>query len=94
MRRRLMRRIFTVNHFFERYRELHLGAIVSSAVPLFRQAITRNPLENVIFESYSDDTLLKAHGVWPLVISSFSRQLRPPSYASQIARLVKIKDVL
>jgi hypothetical protein len=94
MRHRLMRRIFTINHFFERYRELHLGAIVSSGVPLFRQAITRNPFESVIFESYSDDTLLKAHEVWPLVISSFSRQLRPLSYAGQIARLVKIKDAL
>jgi hypothetical protein len=89
MRRNLMLRIFTINHFFERYRELHVGAIVSSGVPLSRQAITRNPFESVIFESYSDDTLLKAHEAWPLVISSFSRRLRPPSYAGRIEKSIK-----
>ena len=43
---------------------------------------------------YDDQTLLKVHQVFPLVISSFSRRLRPPSYAGRLERSIKgyLKD--
>jgi len=43
---------------------------------------------------YDDHTLLKAHQVWTLTISSFNRRLRPPSYAGRLERSIKgyLKD--
>jgi len=43
---------------------------------------------------YDDQTLLKVHQAWTLVISSFSRRLRPPSYAGRLERSIKgyLKD--
>jgi len=43
---------------------------------------------------YDDETLLKAHQVFPLVMASFSRRLRPPSYAGRLERTFRgyLKD--
>ena len=89
MRQRLMRRMFTIFHFFERYRELHVNHLISSGTPLSKQAFTINPFERIILEGYPGDDLIEAHEVFPLVISSCSRRLRPPPYASRLERPVK-----
>ncbi|GKT48396.1 uncharacterized protein ColSpa_08577 [Colletotrichum spaethianum] len=38
---------------------------------------------------YDDQTLLRVHQVFPLVISSFCRRLRPPSYAGRVERSLR-----
>lgn len=88
MRQRLMPLVFTLFHFFETYRTLHIQHLTKEA-PLNRQAYTINPIEAEVMAMYDDQTLLKVHQVFPLVISSFSRRLRPPSYAGQLERAFK-----
>jgi hypothetical protein len=94
MQQRLVPLIFTMFHFFERYRELHLRHLEAHGVPLYLQAFTINPLERLVIDTYDDQTLLKVHQVFPFVLSSFSRRLRPPSYAGRIERSIKgyLKD--
>jgi hypothetical protein len=94
MRQRLMPLVFALFHFFETYRDLHVRHINSGGVPLRHQAYTLNPIEVQVMSMYDDQTLLKMHQVFPLVISSFSRRLRPPSYAGRLERSFKgyLKD--
>lgn len=94
MRRRLMPLLFTIFHFFEKYRELHVQHLMSHGVPLRRQAFTLNPIEKQVMDMYDDDLLLTVHQVFPLVLSAFSRRLRPPSYAGRLERSIKgmLKD--
>ena len=94
MRRRLMPLIFTMFHFFEKYRELHLQHLQANGVPLRLQPFTLNPIEKQVMDLYDDDLLLAVHQVFPLVLSSFSRRLRPPSYAGRLERSIKgmLKD--
>jgi hypothetical protein len=94
MRRRLMPLIFTMFHFFEKYRELHLQHLQANGVPLRLQPFTLNPIEKQVMDMYDDDLLLTVHQVFPLVLSSFSRRLRPPSYAGRLERSIKgmLKD--
>jgi hypothetical protein len=89
MRQRLVPLVFTLFHFFETYRELHVKHLASNGVPLHKQPYTLNPIECQVMESYDDQTLLQVHQVFPLVISSFSRRLRPPSYAGKLERSLK-----
>jgi len=94
MRRRLMPLIFTMFHFFEKYRELHLRHLQANGIPLRLQPFTLNPIERQVMDMYPDDLLLSLHQVFPLVLSSFSRRLRPPSYAGRLERSIKgmLKD--
>lgn len=94
MRLRLMPLLFTMFHFFEKYRELHLQHLLSKGIPLQQQPFTLNPIERQIMNMYDDQTLLQLHQVFPLVLSSFSRRLRPPSYAGRLERSIKgyLKD--
>ena len=94
MRQRLMPLVFTLFHFFETYRNTHVRHLVENGTPLNRQAFTLNPIECQVMEMYDDQTLLQVHQVWTLVISSFNRRLRPPSYAGRIERSLKgyLKD--
>ncbi|TVY81897.1 hypothetical protein LSUE1_G002872 [Lachnellula suecica] len=94
MRQKLMPLVFALFHFFETYRDLHVKHINSGGIPLRHQAYTMNPIEVQVISMYDDETLLKMHQVFPLVISSFSRRLRPPSYAGRIERSFKgyLKD--
>ncbi|KAF4631541.1 hypothetical protein G7Y89_g6590 [Cudoniella acicularis] len=94
MRQRLMPLVFAIFHFFESYRELHVKHLTHGGIPLRHQAFTLNPIECQVMAMYDDQTLLKVHQVFPLVISSFSRRLRPPSYAGRIERSIKgyLKD--
>ncbi|KAI9738539.1 MAG: hypothetical protein M1818_005436 [Claussenomyces sp. TS43310] len=94
MRRRLMPLIFTMFHFFERYRELHARHLVTNGVPLRLQPFTLNPIERQIMDMYDDQTLIQVHQVFPLILSSYSRRLRPPSYAGRLERSIKgyLKD--
>jgi hypothetical protein len=94
MRQRLMPLVFTIFHFFETYRDLHVKHLLSGGVPLNQQAFTMNPIEAQVMAMYDDRTLLKVHEVFPLVMSSFSRRLRPPSYAGRVERTIKgyLKD--
>ncbi|RFU29999.1 hypothetical protein B7463_g6331, partial [Scytalidium lignicola] len=94
MRQRLMPLVFAIFHFFETYRELHVRHLANRGTPLSFQPFTLNPIECQVMAMYDDETLLKVHQVFPLVISSFSRRLRPPSYAGRIERSIKgyLKD--
>jgi hypothetical protein len=94
MRQRLVPLVFTLFHFFETYRDLHVRHLCSNGTPLRHQPYTLNPIECQVMSMYDDQTLLKVHQVFPLVISSFSRRLRPPSYAGRLERSIKgyLKD--
>ncbi|KAH9218355.1 hypothetical protein DL95DRAFT_293493 [Leptodontidium sp. 2 PMI_412] len=93
MRQRLMPLVFTLFHFFETYRDIHIKRLTSEP-PLHHQAYTLNPIEAEVMAMYDDQTLLKVHQVFPLVVSSFSRRLRPPSYVGTLERSIKgyLKD--
>ena len=94
MRQRLLPLVFTLFHFFETYRDLHVQHLLAHGTPLNHQAFTVNPIEAQVMAMYDDQTLLKVHQAWTLIISSFSRRLRPPSYAGRIERSFKgyLKD--
>ncbi|KAJ9157815.1 F-box domain-containing protein [Pleurostoma richardsiae] len=89
MRRRLIPLLFTIFHFFETYRTLHLKYIREHGHGLERQPYTLNPIEVEIMSMYDDRTLLQVHQVFPLVVSSFCRRLRPPSYVGRVERTVR-----
>ena len=81
-------------HFFEKYRDLHLQHLEANGIPLRLQPFTLNPIEKQVMDMYDDDLLLKIHQVFPLVLFSFSRRLRSPSYAGRLERSIKgmLKD--
>lgn len=90
MRRRLIPLLFTIFHFFETYRKLHLDYIrENDGVGLQQRPFTVNPIERQIMNMYDDRTLLRVHEVFPLVISSFCRQLRPPTYVGRVERSLR-----
>ncbi|KAK1714730.1 F-box domain-containing protein [Colletotrichum lupini] len=90
MRRRLIPLLFTLFHFFETYRKLHLQHILDhNGHGLLHEPYTLNPIEARIISMYDDQTLLRVHQVFPLVISSFCRRLRPPSYAGRVERSLR-----
>ncbi|KXX75434.1 hypothetical protein MMYC01_208859 [Madurella mycetomatis] len=90
MRRRLIPVLFTVFHFFETYRKLHLKYLAEhDGYGLLRTPYTANPIETEILNMYDDRTLLRVHELFPLVISSFCRRLRPPSYVGRVERSLR-----
>ncbi|KAI1209474.1 uncharacterized protein F4807DRAFT_94699 [Annulohypoxylon truncatum] len=94
MRRRLIPLLFTIFHFFETYRTLHIEYIKEHGYGLSRAPYTINPIEAKIMSMYDDQTLLRVHQVFPLVVSSFCRRLRPPSYVGRLERSLRgyLKD--
>ncbi|KAH9998067.1 hypothetical protein F4779DRAFT_167799 [Xylariaceae sp. FL0662B] len=94
MRRRLIPLLFTMFHFFETYRTLHVEYIKEHGHGLSREPYTLNPIELKIMNMYDDQTLLRVHQVFPLVVSSFCRRLRPPSYVGRFERSLRgyLKD--
>jgi hypothetical protein len=48
-----------------------------------------NPIELKVMNMYDDQTLLRVHQVFPLVVSSFCRRLRPPSYVGRFERSIR-----
>lgn len=90
MRRRLIPLLFTLFHFFEMYRKLHLEYLdKNGGYGLRREAFTLNPIEAEIMSMYDDQTLLRVHEAFPLVISSFCRRLRPPTYVGRVERSLR-----
>lgn len=90
MRRRLIPLLFTIFHFFESHRALHLKRIAEfDGLALRREPYTLNPIERQILDMYDDQTLLRVHEVFPLVISSFCRRLRPPTYVGRVERSLR-----
>lgn len=90
MRRRLIPLLFTVFHFFETYRKLHLERLErGDGFALKQEPYTLNPIEAEIMSMYDDQTLLRVHEVFPLVISSFCRRLRPPTYVGRVERSIR-----
>lgn len=90
MRRRLIPLLFTIFHFFETYRRLHLQHIADhDGYGLKHEPYTLNPIEKQIMDMYDDQTLLRVHEVFPLVISSFCRRLRPPTYVGRLEKSLR-----
>lgn len=89
MRRRLIPLLFTVFHFFETYRDLHVEFVQEHGYGLNRAAYTINPVEAQIMNMYDDKTLLQVHQIFPMVVASFVRRLRPPSYAGRLERTIR-----
>lgn len=90
MRVRLQPLLFTMFHFFEKYRELHLLHLQRGGTPLRQQHdIPPNPIEKEIMYLYDAQTLLHLHEIMPLVLSAFSRSLRPPSFIGKLERTIK-----
>lgn len=89
MRRRLIPLLFTVFHYFETYRRLHLRYVEKHGHGLKMDPYTVNPIEKEIMELYDDQTLLRVHEIFPLVISSFCRRLRPPTYVGRVERSLR-----
>jgi hypothetical protein len=94
MRRRLIPLLFTVFHFFETYRELNVKFVREHSYGLNKMPYTINPIEAQIMSMYDDKTLLQVHQIFPVVVASFVRRLRPPSYAGRIERTLRgyLKD--
>ncbi|KAG6000732.1 hypothetical protein E4U54_001301 [Claviceps lovelessii] len=90
MRRRLIPLLFTTFHFFETFRKLHLKHIAQhDGRGLKHEPYTLNPIEVEIMNMYDGQTLLRVHEVFPLVISSFCRRLRPPTYVGRVERSLR-----
>lgn len=90
MRHRLIPLLFTIFHFFETYRKLHLKHLADhGGYGLQREPYTLNPIEKEIVNMYDDQTLLRVHEVFPLIISSFCRRLRPPTYVGRVERSLR-----
>ncbi|KAI0430415.1 F-box domain-containing protein [Xylaria sp. FL1042] len=89
MRRRLVPLLFTIFHFFETCRNLHLEYIKEHGHGLRLEPYTLNPIELKVMNMYDDQTLLRVHQVFPLVVSSFCRRLRPPSYVGRVERSLR-----
>ncbi|UPK97826.1 hypothetical protein LCI18_008761 [Fusarium solani-melongenae] len=90
MRRRLIPLLFTIFHFFETYRKLHLERLAENGGQGMKlEPYTINPIEAEIMSMYDDKTLLRVHEVFPLVISSFCRRLRPPTYVGRVERSLR-----
>jgi hypothetical protein len=90
MRRRLIPLLFTVFHFFETYRKLHIKHLEdNNGHGLLHEPYTLNPIEVQIMNMYDDRTFLRVHEVFPLVVSSFCRRLRPPSYVGRVERSLR-----
>ncbi|KAK7719579.1 hypothetical protein SLS64_001756 [Diaporthe eres] len=89
MYRRLIPLLFTIFHFFENYRKLHLQYVQEHGHGVERTPYTLNPIEAQIMNMYDDRTLLQVHQVFPLVVASFCRRLRPPSYVGRVERTVR-----
>lgn len=89
MYRRLIPLLFTIFHFFETYRKLHIQYIQERGYGLERTPYTFNPIEAHIMRMYDNRTLLQVHQVFPMVVSSFSRRLRPPSYVGRLEKTIR-----
>ncbi|KAG5930288.1 hypothetical protein E4U53_002270 [Claviceps sorghi] len=90
MRRRLTPLLFTTFHFFETFRKLYLKHIAQhDGRGLKHEPYTLNPIEAEIMNMYDAQTLLRVHEVFPLIISSFCRRLRPPTYVGRVERSLR-----
>jgi hypothetical protein len=87
MWRRLIPLVFTIYHFFERYRDLHIEYLErNNGIGLRHAPHTFNPIELDIMSLYDDQTILRVHEVFPLFMSAFCRRLRPPTYVGRVER--------
>lgn len=89
MYRRLIPLLFTIFHFFENYRKLHLKYIQEHGHGVERTPYTLNPIEVQIMNMYDDRTLLQVHQIFPMVVASFCRRLRPPSYVGRLEKTIR-----
>ncbi|KAK0656428.1 hypothetical protein B0T16DRAFT_320225 [Cercophora newfieldiana] len=90
MRRRLIPVLFTVFHFFETYRKLHAKYVSENGGHGLRhEPYTVNPIEAEVMSMYDDRTLLRVHEAFPLILSSFCRRLRPPTYVGRVERSLR-----
>lgn len=86
MRFRLVPLLFTIFHFFEMYRHLHLKRRLD---PLRGEAYTINRIELQIMKMYDNETLLQVHQIFPLLVSFLNRRLKPPSYLGHLERSLR-----
>ncbi|KAH7309935.1 hypothetical protein BKA65DRAFT_414321, partial [Rhexocercosporidium sp. MPI-PUGE-AT-0058] len=86
MERRLTPLLFTIFHFFETYRQLHLKHLLENDHQLLPEGCTINAVERQIMKMYDDDTLLQVHQIFPLLVRYLDFTLRPPSFYGRMER--------
>jgi hypothetical protein len=86
IRRRLIPILFTIFHFFETYRRLHLKHLLENDHHLLVDGCRINPIERHIMNMYDNETLLQVHQVFPCLLRYLDRKLRPPSYFGRMER--------
>jgi hypothetical protein len=89
MRRRLVPLLFTIFHFFERYRHLCLKSLPRDSQNLLPETASMNAVESQIMSMYDDNTLLQVHQVFPVFKLYLSRKLRPPSHLGPVERSLR-----
>jgi hypothetical protein len=89
VRRRLVPLLFTIFHFFESYRRLHVKSLFRDSQNRLSKASAINLAESRIMSMYDDNTLLQVHQVFPLLTSYLSRKMRPPSYLGRVERSLR-----
>ncbi|KAH8752094.1 hypothetical protein BGZ57DRAFT_912926 [Hyaloscypha finlandica] len=89
IRRRLIPLLFTIFHFFETYRHLHLKHLLENDHELLPEGWKFSPVDRKIMIMYDDETLLQVHQIFPFLLAYLDRKLRPPSFLAPLERFVR-----
>jgi hypothetical protein len=85
--------IFTLNHFFESYRQSLLSRCIANSKEGQTFAICAGPAlwddQMQIMDAYDPILLLDLYHCYGFLLQAFERKLRPPSYATSLERLLR-----
>jgi hypothetical protein len=90
MVKKLIPGLFTLFNFFESYRSSLLQHVAEEGKG--RSSVTADlmpGIEESLMESYDGPVLLEAHQIYQIFYSTFTRSLRPPSYAGTLERSLR-----
>jgi hypothetical protein len=91
MVKKLIPGLFTLFHFFESYRSIFLQRIADEGkrkAPCPTTDLMAG-VEESLMETYDGPVLLEAHQIYQVLYSTFTRSLRPPSYAGTLERSLR-----
>ncbi|KAI9707282.1 MAG: hypothetical protein M1836_000242 [Candelina mexicana] len=90
MWRRMIPWLLVLFHFFESYRSNLIEHLLNRTEPLpSAEPDSPHHLQVDIISNYSPQILLVAHEIYRLLLRSFSRKLRPPTYAGRLERSIR-----